>query len=158
MLSLIHIYGVTGVRLMGGHEEHADYVAVAAGGSSYASTGSDGSGIRLARACGVDVTEVFPALVPLETEEDWPKELMGLSLRNVSLQAVQNGKVLYEELGEMLFTHFGVSGPLVLSASSYVTDRLGKEPVSYTHLDVYKRQAESIEDAVLRMARVNCNI
>lgn len=138
--------GVTGVRLMGGHEEHADYVAVAAGGSSYASTGSDGSGIRLARACGVDVTEVFPALVPLETEEDWPKELMGLSLRNVSLQAVQNGKVLYEELGEMLFTHFGVSGPLVLSASSYVTDRLGKELVTLT-VDLKPALSEKTLDA-----------
>ena len=122
--------GVTGVRLMSGHEEHADYVALAAGGSSYASTGSDGSGLRLAKACGLDVTDVFPALVPLETEEDWPRELMGLSLRNVALQAVQGGKVLYEEQGEMLFTHFGVSGPLVLSASSYVTDRLEKGPVT----------------------------
>lgn len=143
---LIDENGVTGVRLMGGHEEHADYVAVAAGGSSYASTGSDGSGIRLARACGVDVTEVFPALVPLETEEDWPKELMGLSLRNVSLQAVQNGKVLYEELGEMLFTHFGVSGPLVLSASSYVTDRLGKELVTLT-VDLKPALSEKTLDA-----------
>ena len=108
--------------------------------------GSDGSGIRLARACGVDVTEVFPALVPLETEEDWPKELMGLSLRNVSLQAVQNGKVLYEELGEMLFTHFGVSGPLVLSASSYVTDRLGKELITLT-VDLKPALSEKTLDA-----------
>ena len=138
--------GVTGVRLMSGHEEHADYVALAAGGSSYASTGSDGSGLRLAKACGLDVTDVFPALVPLETVEDWPQELMGLSLRNVALQAVQGGKVLYEEQGEMLFTHFGVSGPLVLSASSYVTDRLEKGPVTLT-VDLKPALSEKTLDA-----------
>ena len=138
--------GVRGVRLGSGHEEHADYVAVAAGGSSYASTGSDGSGVRLAKSCGLDVTDVFPALVPLETEEDWPRALMGLSLKNVALQAIQNGKVLYEEQGEMLFTHFGVSGPLVLSASSYVTDRLGKGTVTLM-LDLKPALSEKTLDA-----------
>jgi len=98
-----------------------DALVFATGGASYPATGSTGDGYRFAKSFGHTVTEIVPALIPLETEEEWPKALQGLSLRNVTLKAYNaKGRVVYEELGEMLFTHFGVSGPLVLSASSFV--------------------------------------
>ena len=121
-----------GIELSDGTKESADYVLVSTGGCSYATTGSTGDGYRMAEETGHVVTPRYPALVPLTTKEAWPKELMGLSLRNVTATVKQNGKIIYEELGEMLFTHFGVSGPLVLSASSYVTDRFDKGEVTMT--------------------------
>jgi len=119
-----------GIELQDGTKVASDYVLVTTGGCSYASTGSTGDGYRMAEDTGHIVTARYPALVPLTTKENWPKELMGLSLRNVSVCVKQNGKVLYEELGEMLFTHFGVSGPLVLSASSLLTDRFDKGEIT----------------------------
>ncbi len=97
-------------------------VILATGGKSYPSTGSDGSGYKLAQSLGHALIPCKPSLVPLETEEAWPKKAMGLSLRNVQLQATQRGKRVFSDLGEMMFTHFGVSGPLVLSASSRIAD------------------------------------
>ncbi|MGN0799418.1 MAG: NAD(P)/FAD-dependent oxidoreductase [Christensenellales bacterium] len=98
-----------------------DALILATGGVSYPSTGSTGDGYRFAQALGHTVTEIRPALIPFETEEEWPKTLSGLSLRNVTLRAYgAKGRLAFEELGEMLFTHFGVSGPLVLSASSFL--------------------------------------
>ncbi len=98
-----------------------DVLILATGGVSYPSTGSTGDGYRFAQALGHTVTEIRPALIPFETEEEWPKTLSGLSLRNVTLRAYgAKGRLAFEELGEMLFTHFGVSGPLVLSASSFL--------------------------------------
>lgn len=106
-----------------GSREHFDAVVLCTGGASYPSTGSTGDGYRFAKELGHTVTDIKPSLIPLETEEEWPKELMGLSLRNVTLKAYnKRNKVVYEELGEMLFTHFGVTGPLVLSASSRLAD------------------------------------
>lgn len=110
-----------GVRLADDSVLQADRVIVCTGGLSYPSTGSTGDGLRFARQTGHRVTPCSPSLVPLETEEDWCAELMGLSLRNVSLRMVSGGKELYREQGEMLFTHFGVSGPLVLTASCYLS-------------------------------------
>ena len=123
---------VSGVELENGKRISADYVVVATGGCSYPSTGSDGDGYRFAETLGLKVTRRYPALVPLKTAEAWPGELMGLSLRNVSVCVRQQGKVLFEEQGEMLFTHYGVSGPLILSASCYVTDRLLQGAVTLT--------------------------
>lgn len=98
-----------------------DALILATGGVSYPSTGSTGDGYRFAQTLGHTVTEIRPALIPFETEEEWPKTLSGLSLRNVTLRAYgAKGRLAFEELGEMLFTHFGVSGPLVLSASSFL--------------------------------------
>ncbi len=98
-----------------------DGLVLATGGASYPATGSTGDGYRFAKALGHTVTDIVPALIPLETEEEWPKSLQGLSLKNVTLKAFNaKSRVVYEELGEMLFTHFGVSGPLVLSASSFI--------------------------------------
>ncbi len=106
-----------------GSECHADAVILCTGGSSYPSTGSTGAGYAFAREMGHTVTDIRPSLIPLATVEQWPGELTGLSLKNVTLRAFnKKGKLVYEELGEMLFTHFGVSGPLVLSASSRIAD------------------------------------
>ena len=111
------------VVMAGGRGRTFDALILSTGGASYPSTGSTGDGYRFARAFGHTITEILPALIPLETEEDWPKALSGLSLRNVILRACNaRGRLVYEELGEMLFTHFGVSGPLVLSASSFLAD------------------------------------
>lgn len=110
------------LRLNAGEALRVDALILATGGVSYPSTGSTGDGYRFARALGHTVTEIQAALIPFETEEEWPKTLSGLSLRNVTLRAYSTkGKLVFEELGEMLFTHFGVSGPLVLSASSFLT-------------------------------------
>ncbi len=111
--------GVTGVRLSDGKVLKADAVIIAAGGASYPSTGSDGDGYRLAESLGHTVKEVKPALVPFTVKESWCMEMQGLSLKNVSVTLQNDRKKLYEGFGEMLFTHFGVSGPLILSASSY---------------------------------------
>ena len=100
-----------------------DAVILCTGGSSYPTTGSNGAGYAFAREMGHTVTDIRPSLIPLATVEQWPGELTGLSLKNVTLRAYnKKGKLVYEELGEMLFTHFGVSGPLVLSASSRIAD------------------------------------
>lgn len=114
---------VWGVTLEGGKRLTASCVIVATGGMSYPQTGSDGDGYRFAKSAGHTVVSPKPSLVPLETREAWPKDAMGLSLKNVSLTALnQKNKVLYSENGELLFTHFGLSGPLVLSASAHLRD------------------------------------
>lgn len=97
--------------------EYCDRVIVATGGVSYPATGSDGDGHRMLAGLGVSVTPLSPSLVPVETKED-VSGMMGLSLRNVTLTVTRGGKTIFHEMGEMLFTHFGVSGPLVLSASA----------------------------------------
>lgn len=99
---------------------YGDSVIVATGGLSYPSTGSTGDGHRMAQQVGHSITECMPALVPFNVKEEWIKKLQGLSLRNVRVSIWNDGKKLYEDFGELLFTHFGVSGPTVLSASSYV--------------------------------------
>ena len=108
---------VTGVRLQD-RLLPCDAVILATGGVSYPATGSTGDGLRFAKELGHTVTDLRPSLVPLEVKEAWPKQLQGLSLKNVCLTATVHGKIKYCEQGEMLFTHFGVSGPLVLSLSS----------------------------------------
>lgn len=103
---------------------HADACIVATGGLSYQSTGSTGDGFRFAESLGHTVTDCMPALVPMECKEEWVPELQGLSLRNVNVTILDGKKKLYDDFGEMLFTHYGVSGPLILSASSYVGKKL----------------------------------
>lgn len=118
-----------GVVLSGGEKVYADAVIVATGGLSYPSTGSTGDGYEFAKEVGLKVTECRPALVPLQTKEPYVKELQGLSLKNVTLTIKQEKKELYSAFGEMLFTHFGVSGPLVISASSKIGKKLEKGPL-----------------------------
>ena len=108
----------TGVQFSDGETVSAKSVLLAAGGCSYPRTGSDGSGFRLARLAGHTVQTPLPSLIPLETAEDDPQLMQGLSLKNVTLTVLRGEKEIWSEMGEMLFTHFGVSGPLVLSASS----------------------------------------
>ncbi len=97
-------------------------VIVATGGMSYPRTGSDGDGYMFAKKLGINVTPLSPSLVPLETVEKWCASLQGLSLKNVSLSAYDGERRVYTDFGEMMFTHFGVTGPMILSASSYLRD------------------------------------
>ncbi len=115
---------IRGIRLKNGKEVAGDACIVATGGISYPSTGSTGDGLRFAEELGLKVTELFPALVPMEVKEWYAKELQGLSLRNVTAAIYDGKKKLYEEFGEMLFTHYGVSGPIIISASSSVGKKL----------------------------------
>ena len=110
------------LRFDDGRAELFDAVIVATGGVSYPSTGSTGDGYAFAKAFGHSVVSPLPSLISLVTEESWPSELAGLSLKNVTLTVKTGKKEVYSELGEMLFTHTGVSGPLVLSASSRIAD------------------------------------
>lgn len=110
---------VEGVRLRSGKMLRADSVIVCTGGLSYPATGSTGDGYRFAEETGHKIVAQRPGLVPFEVRESWCRELMGLALKNVSLRLLYGKKELYRDFGEMLFTHFGVSGPLALSASSY---------------------------------------
>jgi predicted Rossmann fold flavoprotein len=110
---------VCGIRL-GSQTLACDAVVVATGGISYPQTGSTGDGYAFARATGHAVEEPVASLVPLVTEELWPRELAGLTLKNVTLTAEKKGKEVFSELGELLFTHFGISGPLVLSLSGVI--------------------------------------
>lgn len=104
-----------------------DRVIVATGGVSYQATGSTGDGMRFAKEAGHAVTELLPSLVPLNTKESYIKEMQGLSLKNVTLTLERDGKVLYSDFGEMMFTHFGVTGPLVLTASASLAAVIRKQ-------------------------------
>lgn len=98
-----------------------DNVILATGGASYPQTGSSGDGFRFCKNLGHNIVSIKPSLVPIEINEDWVKDLQGLSLRNVQLTLLdKNNKIIFKEQGEMLFTHFGISGPLCLSASSLI--------------------------------------
>lgn len=114
---------IRGVVLRDGKKLEADRVILATGGLSYPSTGSTGDGYLFAKATGHGMIECKPSLVPFQIREDWCRELMGVSLRNVTLRLYDREKEIYQGFGELLFTHFGVSGPLVLSASSYYVSR-----------------------------------
>lgn len=113
--------GVNGVTLADGERLAADWVILALGGASYPATGSTGDGYALARALGHAVLPPQPSLTPMETEEDWCRALQGLALKNVRLTVKVGKKVRLDEIGEVLFTHFGVSGPLILKLSSLVS-------------------------------------
>ena len=108
------------VELANGKRVYGDSCIIATGGLSYPSTGSTGDGYRFARECGHEIAACMPSLVPMEVSEPWAGRLMGLSLRNVTVSVSSDKKLLYREFGEMLFTHYGVSGPLIISASSQV--------------------------------------
>lgn len=120
---------VRGLRLADGSTASADVVIVATGGVSYRTTGSTGDGHRFAKSCGHTVTELSPSLVPVETEGEWAQKLQGLSLRNVEVRILDGRKELYRAFGEMMFTHFGVTGPLILTASSVIQKRLAAHPL-----------------------------
>ena len=126
---------ITGVKLKNKEVISADCVIVATGGISYVLTGSTGDGYQFAKDCGHSIAELSPALVPFQIKEEWCKELQGLSLRNVTATVEVEGKKIYSDFGEMLFTHYGVSGPLMLSASSYYVHKAkGKQAKLYIDL------------------------
>ncbi|MBR3019223.1 MAG: NAD(P)/FAD-dependent oxidoreductase [Clostridia bacterium] len=113
---------VTGIQLSDGSTLPASAVIVCTGGVSYPSTGSTGDGMKWAREMGMNVSPTLPSLVGLRTKETWPAELQGLTLKNICLTGYSCGKMVYSELGELLFTHFGVSGPLAIELSSHLPD------------------------------------
>ena len=110
---------IKGVKLLSGEEAKGDAVVLACGGLSYQATGSTGDGYRMAQETGHTLVSCKPSLVPFHIKEEWCRQLQGLALKNVNASLYIEGKEIYEGFGEMLFTHFGVSGPLILSASSY---------------------------------------
>ena len=142
--------------------QSADACIVATGGLSYRSTGSTGDGFRFAENVGHKVTQCFPSLVPMETKEPWICELQGLSLRNVEAKILDGKKELYKDFGEMLFTHFGVSGPLIISASSYVgkkfMDKNGQKKELTLEIDLKPALTEEqLDQRVLRDFEENHN-
>ncbi len=120
---------VKGVRLANNQTLLCSKLIIATGGLSYPVTGSTGDGYTFAEKAGHHVVPLKPALVPLEVEERWIKDLQGLSLKNVSLQSFYKDREIHREFGEMIFTHFGISGPIVLSTSNYISKYLDKEKV-----------------------------
>ncbi|MBV4419495.1 NAD(P)/FAD-dependent oxidoreductase [Clostridium tyrobutyricum] len=113
---------IDSLQLWNGKNIKGDYFILATGGKSYPQTGSNGEGYNMATSVGHTVDEINPALVPIEVQEEWIKDLQGLSLKNVTLDIIDsNKKILYSEFGEMLFTHFGISGPIVLSSSRVIS-------------------------------------
>lgn len=123
----------------------ADAVLIATGGKSYPATGSTGDGYNLANKLGHKVTDIRPSLVPIVTEEVWVKDLMGLSLRNVELSVVAKNKVQAKMFGEMMFTHFGITGPIVLSLSHTVGKLMRKKNIGTIGLDINLKPALSVE-------------
>lgn len=111
---------ITGVEINNTTKLNGDHFILATGGASYPLTGSRGEGQKFAKSLGHTIIDLKPSLVPIELNEPWLKELMGLSLKNISLSILKNNKVVYKNQGEMMFTNYGMSGPLVLSGSRYV--------------------------------------
>ncbi len=142
---------VKGVILNDGSSLYADKVIVTTGGVSYPTTGSTGDGYKFAESAGHTVTPVRPGLVPLVTGETWVPRLQGLSLRNVELKLFSEDKCVYKEQGEMLFTHFGISGPLVLSSSAYYDTESRKNRNITVSLDLKPAlDEEALDKRILR--------
>lgn len=148
---------VTGVLLSNGQTVQGDRVIVATGGVSYQTTGSTGDGYRFAKDAGHKVTDLRCALVPMETKEEYVTRMQGLALKNVSFTVKDGKKVLYQDFGELLFTHFGISGPLVLTASSYIGKKLEKKELQ-GYIDLKAALTEEQFDArILREFEAGIN-
>ena len=132
---------------------HADAVVIATGGKSYPATGSTGDGYILASQVGHTITDIRPSLVPIVTEESWVKDLMGLSLRNVELSVIAKNKVQTTMFGEMMFTHFGITGPIVLSLSHTVGKLMRKKNIGTIGLDINLKPALSPETLDKRLQK-----
>lgn len=138
------------MELENGRKVQPDAVFIATGGISYESTGSTGDGYRFAEEFGLKVTDTCPSLVPFNIREEFVKDLQGLSLKNVSVRIMDGKKVLYEDFGEMLFTHFGVSGPLILTASSVCAKKVREKELKL-YLDLKPAlTAEQLDARILR--------
>ncbi len=125
---------VLGVVMKGKEKVLAQSVIIATGGLSYPVTGSDGAGYVFAKKGGHIISGLYPSLVPLKVSQKWCYILQGLSLKNISIEVKIRGKSVYKDFGEMMFTHFGVTGPLILSASRYITKRISENPEIYIDL------------------------
>ena len=136
--------------IVGGKIFKADAVILATGGASYPKTGSTGDGFRLAKRLGHTITEILPALVPLEVEDDI-KSLQGLSLKNVRVKLLADGKKIAEQFGEMLFTHFGVSGPIILTLSRQASRLLADK--KFVEVEINLKPALSYEQLESRILR-----
>lgn len=146
------------LELADGKKIYGNACIITTGGMSYQTTGSTGDGYRFAKELGHTVTELHPSLVPIETKEAFVPELMGLSLRNVQVKILDGKKELYQDFGEMLFTHYGVSGPLIISASAYVGKALLKGKELKLTIDLKPALSEEQLDArVLREFEANHN-
>lgn len=142
---------VTGVATADGNNYYGEAVIVATGGSSYPGTGSTGDGFKLAAQAGHQVVKPLPALVPLETEDEWVWELQGLALKNVKATMLADGEKVSDMFGEMLFTHFGVSGPIILSLSRQAAQLLQQKKFLELELDLKPAlSAEKLDDRLLR--------
>ena len=146
------------LELADGSVVKGDACIIATGGMSYQTTGSTGDGYQFAKNLGHTVTELRPSLVPIETKEYFVPELMGLSLRNVEARILDGKKELYREFGEMLFTHFGVSGPIIISASAYIGKMLQKKKELTLSIDLKPALSEEQLDArIIREFEANNN-
>lgn len=139
---------IKGVRLRNGVEILGEKVIVATGGFSYQATGSTGDGYTFAKEAGHTVTQLRPALVPIATKEEYVTQMQGLALKNIRFTVKDGKKVLYDDFGELLFTHFGISGPLVLTASSYIGKKLEKKELQ-GYIDLKAALTEEQLDARL---------
>ncbi len=140
---------VRGVRCSNGEEIYCESLLIATGGKSYPTTGTTGDGYKFAESLGHTVTKLRPSLVPMEVYEGFPEQLSGLSLKNVSLTVINKGKTCFKEQGEMLFTHFGISGPLVLSASASLEDEPSEDCMAYIDLKPALSE-EQLDKRILR--------
>lgn len=146
------------VKLADNRVLYGDSCIVCTGGISYPSTGSTGDGHRFAEKTGHRLVECRPALVPLEAQESWCRELMGLSLRNVAVRLVCGKKEIYQGFGEMLFTHFGVSGPLIISASSFYVKKNADRETAKLYIDLKPAlDMEQLDKRILRDFEENKN-
>lgn len=139
---------IKGVRLRNGAEILGEKVIVATGGFSYQATGSTGDGYTFAKEAGHTVTQLRPALVPIATKEEYVTQMQGFALKNIRFTVKDGKKVLYDDFGELLFTHFGISGPLVLTASSYIGKKLEKKELQ-GYIDLKAALTEEQLDARL---------
>lgn len=142
---------VAGVKTADGQTYLGSNVIIATGGASYPGTGSTGDGYEIARRVGHTIITAKPALVPLATQEDWVKELQGLALKNVQVTVIANGRKMGDDFGEMLFTHFGVSGPIILSLSRQIVSQI--ESVANIQIKINLKPALSEEQLDLRIQR-----
>jgi predicted Rossmann fold flavoprotein len=140
---------VKGVEIAGGDFLPCDALIIATGGLSYPSTGSTGDGYTFAKSAGIDTLKAFPSLVPLNLDDEWIKSLSGLTLKQVGITAYKNGRQIYFRQGELLFTHFGISGPIAISLSSQIAEEDPKE----ISLELDMKPALSEETIIRRLDR-----
>ena len=142
---------IVSVQLNDNSLVYCNSAIICTGGMSYPQTGSTGDGYKLASQLGHTITDIAPSLVPLLAKEDTIKDLQGLSLKNISISVIANDRIIYKDFGEMLFTHYGLSGPIILSSSFYITEYLKKKETIKISIDL--KPALSKEDLDKRIVK-----